>query len=417
MIAKAVTQFFAFKLNDAAKNIDEARFALFSPTGRTSEQEWADSLYITPSLRLVETPEFEFSVNALYPSATSIPPAAVLRLEAGKQNRSYPIAALPLKDKFSFKLSPGDYELKATILIGARALATTTQTISLVPELSKKLASIKADAERPGTATATTDLETLRSLMSILDSLGAGKTLETNYPAAALASEAAEIASSLKAGQAYLGPKRNGRQWVTFALPGGPLKTRISIPARTGNQTPLLIAIHGAGGSENMMFDGYGAGRIISMAETRGWIVVSPQATGTKPDSIVALIDAIDKMYHIDRSRVFVAGHSMGAMLTLATIQKSASSFAAAAAVSGGISLNSITEEVRRLPFYVSAGSDDFALAGVRKLHDALTAGGIKQLEYKEFPGIEHLMAFEVSLDGMFQVFDRISKSAGKASK
>lgn len=416
LIGKAVTQFFAFKLNDAAKNIDEARYALFSESGRPPEKAWADSLYVTPAFRIIGSPEFEFTLNALYETSVPMPAGAEIRLEIGNQKRSYPVSALPLKDRFSFKLPPGDYELKTTVMVRGRALAMSSQTVSYLANASTRIQKMKYVFDMPGQASET-DRRTYSSIGSILGSLSEGKTLETNYPAAALIKEADELTTSLQTGRAYLGLKRRGRQWVTFALPTGTLKTRLSIPSTAVEGAPLLLAIHGAGGSENMMFDGYGAGRIVSMAEARGWVVVSPQATGTKPESIVELIDAVDKLYHIDRSRVFIAGHSMGAMLTLASIQKSPSSFAAAAAVSGGISLAGLSDELKRLPLYVSAGSEDFALPGVRKLHEALIAGGIKQLEYREFPGIEHLMAFEVSLDGMFRVFDQVAKSHLKKSR
>lgn len=117
----------------------------------------------------------------------------------------------------------------------------------------------------------------------------------------------------------YMG--RSGDTWH-----GLPLTTDVHLPARifvpesalAKDSMPLLIALHGAGGNENMFIDGYGAGVITRLAEEHGFAVVSPLAAplmdlGLAFDTIV---DTMKQLYSIDESRVYVIGHSLGAALT-----------------------------------------------------------------------------------------------------
>ena len=46
---------------------------------------------------------------------------------------------------------------------------------------------------------------------------------------------------------------------------------RVQIPAGAPTDAPVVIALHGAGGSENMFFESYGAGAAPKEAKKRGW--------------------------------------------------------------------------------------------------------------------------------------------------
>ena len=60
--------------------------------------------------------------------------------------------------------------------------------------------------------------------------------------------------------------------------------------AAKGKPLPLVIALHGAGGSENMFFDAYGNGKIVDLCRKRGWLLVAPRLSffglGMPVDSI-----------------------------------------------------------------------------------------------------------------------------------
>lgn len=78
---------------------------------------------------------------------------------------------------------------------------------------------------------------------------------------------------------------------------------------------PLLIALHGAGGDERMFFTAYGAGRLYPEAMRRGMVVVTPNSSGfaRHPWALDSFIAVIDRSHPVDRARVYLLGHSMGA--------------------------------------------------------------------------------------------------------
>lgn len=78
---------------------------------------------------------------------------------------------------------------------------------------------------------------------------------------------------------------------------------------------PVLVALHGAGGNEHMFVEAYGAGRLGALAREQGFVVISPATVSLaqRPDALAALLEAAEAEVPVDRSRVFLLGHSMGA--------------------------------------------------------------------------------------------------------
>src|SRR5262249_47326689 len=153
---------------------------------------------------------------------------------------------------------------------------------------------------------------------------------------------------------------------------------------------PVVFALHGAGVDENMFFESYGAGRIVRECEKRGWVLVAPRG-GLSPDGppVVKLFDKLAERYPLDRKRVFVVGHSMGAAQAIS--QAADGKFAAVAALAGG---GKVTKPAAfaELPVFVGVGEKDaLALSSSRALAKSLTASGAKSVISKEYPGVEHL--------------------------
>jgi len=78
---------------------------------------------------------------------------------------------------------------------------------------------------------------------------------------------------------------------------------------------PLLILLHGAGGDESMFFFGYGQGIYPKLGVEAGMVVVAPNTTQmlTLPNAFDDLLKMLEELYSIDRSRIYLVGHSMGA--------------------------------------------------------------------------------------------------------
>jgi predicted esterase len=108
-----------------------------------------------------------------------------------------------------------------------------------------------------------------------------------------------------------------GDMWMSVHVEGAPIACRIYRPTRLakGMSHPVVIALHGAGGNEHMFMETLGAGRIKALADRHGFIVVSPStlAIMSKQSGFVEFLDQINKLHPIQRDRVSLIGHSMGA--------------------------------------------------------------------------------------------------------
>jgi predicted peptidase len=172
---------------------------------------------------------------------------------------------------------------------------------------------------------------------------------------------------------------------------------------------PLVVALHGAGGSENLYFEGYGNGRIVQECEKRGWLLVSPRSglLGGAPP-VAEIVKVLAERYPIDPKRVFLVGHSMGAAQAVDLVQRHPGMFAAAACLGGGGRVRKV-EAFADVPVYVGVGSRDFALRGAKALHKSLTDGGAKRATFQEYPDLEHLVIVREALPDVFAVFDRVA--------
>jgi len=86
-----------------------------------------------------------------------------------------------------------------------------------------------------------------------------------------------------------------------------------------------------------MFMAAYGVGRIKNLAEQHGFVVASPlnSPLSAQPTVFDALIDSVAADYPIDRSRIYLIGHSMGAGVALAWSKLRTDKVAASALIAG----------------------------------------------------------------------------------
>lgn len=138
---------------------------------------------------------------------------------------------------------------------------------------------------------------------------------------------------------------------------------RLHVPAglAAGEDVPLLVALHGGTGTADQFEASAG---FEDLADTEGFIVVTPNGVGTGPDNalqtwnggyccgpamnqdvddvgfLVALVDEVARDHPVDRDRVFAAGHSNGAIMAYRLACEASDTFAAIGAVAGSLGVD-----------------------------------------------------------------------------
>ena len=418
-LLKATTAFFSFRLGEAGRELDRARFALESETPVSSHRQWATSLFVAAAPRILDArrSELRLKLQSFYDVDATVPEKAEwrVRLLSGSRDATLTemrrtISDLPASMTMSLKdLPAGDHRLRIEIMIGGEGQSIMEQSISLDWDLKARLERLKKlpheDAHR------SIEGQTFGELRKIVQQLADGKTLETNYPAARLLAEAEAVPDAIRKGEQFYAWPKTGQFWLRIAAGANKETVRIFIPDKLAKDrpVPLIIALHGAGGSENMFFDGYGNGKIVGLCKERGWILVAPRLTPfAAPIKTEELIGELAGRWPIDKKRIFLVGHSMGAMQAVQIAQRLPKQIAGVAALGGGQKIDA--EPLVDVPVFLGVGSRDFLLRSVHTLHDCLTAAEVKTVVFREYPDLEHLVIVQQALPEVFAFFDGIAK-------
>lgn len=420
----AVRAFFSLKLRDAGKAIDEARFALKPGEPPTPEVRQATALFVQLDRRLLDRqePSLAFTLDRFYPQTRAVGDLdLVFEVKQGDTAHAFEfanVANLPFEGNLRLPSFGEDVDLRLTYRVqrAGTVLAEDQLGISLVLDVQERLRRLRElDEKLPIEKEArTTARLTLRHLTQLLSNLAKPGTPETDYPAARLLAQAEAIGRKLadpaRGDELPFGKDLPGQFWLM--LPTGTARTvaRIQVPGKTAppGGWPVVFALHGAGGSENMFFDTYGVGKVATLAAERGWLLVAPRsALGSA--SLPDLLAELAKHYPVDAGRVFVVGHSMGAGQALAAAVKEPGKYRAIAALGGGRPIK-VSEPLKAVPFFVGVGTKDFAYDGAKRLAESLKKAGVAQVEYREYPEIEHLVIVQHALPEVFAFFDQLAK-------
>jgi predicted esterase len=132
---------------------------------------------------------------------------------------------------------------------------------------------------------------------------------------------------------------RTGRTWRLLTTDQGLAPYNIHTPAQAPTTPwPVVIAFHGAGGDEFMFMTGYGDGELRRQADQRGFLAVSPRAElfMNNPANLEKLIEELARDHTIDRARIYLLGHSMGAGAVTSLASARPDLVAAGVALAGG---------------------------------------------------------------------------------
>lgn len=174
---------------------------------------------------------------------------------------------------------------------------------------------------------------------------------------------AREIGELQRGNEPYI--QRDGDTWRMLTVGGTQVPFRVFAPPTRddGAKRPLIIALHGAGGDENMFMDAYGAGVIKTLATEKDFIVVSPLTYPIAGDAALldALIDEMTTCYAIDPTRVYLIGHSLGAGAAMGLAMARPDRIAATCCIAGA---GGIVPQSKNMPPMLIIAAELDALAG-----------------------------------------------------
>lgn len=225
-------------------------------------------------------------------------------------------------------------------------------------------------------------------LRLLVDTISPERSAEfLSKPADLAAAVTREIAMLAKGQNPYA--KATGDRWTAYRGVGGdvvPMRI-MAPPAAATKPVGVLIALHGAGGDENMFPMSYGRGIAARLAFEAGLLFVSPATTAfmKSPEQFDSLMTALRADYRIDASRVYVMGHSMGAGAAARLAQQRPRELAAVACLAGGAA---VTVAGAPPMLFIGASLDPIIPARTVQAAAAGTPGSL----YEERPNEGHTL-------------------------
>jgi predicted esterase len=415
----AVRSFFTLKLSAAASQLDEAWFTVRSGASPDSAERAAIATAVTATPLLADpTAEtlsvaFEPFYETEQDAAGGVP--GRLRLSildgAGETLAERPSDWAEATGTIQWQTGPlpeGDLTLVVERLSDDPPIEIARIGLSRVERLRDRLAVLKVSGNDwpEGTPTARA---TVAALLPLFDALAGGRGQETDFPAARLVrfAEAIRADGAMPAGT-IAAAARGADLWLTLSDGRGEVPVRLRAPADATGPLPVLFLHHGAGGSENMFFDTCGAGRAATLGVERGWLVVAPRQGlfGLALD-VEGMLDILEDSFVIDRSRVFLIGHSMGAGQVAKQVGLHPEAVAAAVALGGGAAAPA-GEKAKHVSWFVAAGAADFGRPGAAALAKRLEAAGA-DVDSREYPDVEHMVIVQAALDDVFRFLDAVA--------
>jgi poly(3-hydroxybutyrate) depolymerase len=218
-----------------------------------------------------------------------------------------------------------------------------------------------------------------------------------------------------------------------------PYRTYVPTTYTGAKAFPLIIALHGLGGTEDAFFDNYEK-KLPPLAESHGYIVASPLGyrvdgsygwgLGTPPadpntkrtqdfseQDVMQVLARVRQLYKIDDSRIYLMGHSMGAIGTWKIAPKFPDIWAAIAPFSGSGAAATL-ERIRNVPEIIVHGDADptVNVAGSRAMVAKLKELGT-EFKYIEVPGGLHSDVVAPNIAAVIDFFDAHRKAVKSTSQ
>lgn len=424
----AVRNFFALSLSAAGKQLDEAWRVVRAEAvvGELERQVIHLQLLATPHCADSSTNELTVQLKPFYKGEVDKEADSETQIQlhlklVDAQRAVVAEHTLTLAEAktgsqwLTGKLAEGDYQLVPEVRLGEELFQWPQATLTRVDDLENRLLRLEQSLVAAYGKMNDTLFASLSDAVVLLRAMQAGTVQEIDFPAArrlrfceAMLEAQHEDNRDLKDSQLATCIATEASEndvWLSLAVGRKNVAVRLRAPAEAALPLPVLFLFHGAGGSENMFFETYGAGRVVEEGLKRGWLVVAPRQGlfGLSLD-VKAQLDVLEGLFEIDRSQVLLLGHSMGAGQVIRETGLHPQLPLAAVALGGGGRAKQ-PEALQDIAWFIGAGEQDFGRSGAQQLHESLTAAQVPSI-YRDYPDVEHMVIVQAAIDDVFQFLD-----------
>lgn len=413
---------------------------------------WSDSLDLSTSLllrtdRVIIDPTQPYTLRLAqqYKASAPIPGNTLARVfvragmqgEGGKEIARFKIPvtdllALPYAMKLDLRDVPtGRYSIGVELGDSANVIASTALAVVVRAGIDQTVARLEADAKAAPAELRAEILYPVDRMRNVNRGLLELRTLDTEKDFAA----ADSVAMAVKQHRDPFA-NRTGDIKRHYLLDAANeiMPYRVYVPSsyKAGTASPLIIALHGLGATEDSFFDSYGK-KLPELAEQHGYIVATSLGyrvdggygwgVGTPPaDSaarrsselseldVMQVLAQVRRQYNVDPKRIYLMGHSLGAIGTWKVAAKYPDIWAALGLFSGQGQAAS-AEQLKLIPEFVVHGDADptVNVRGSRTMVAALKALNA-ELVYVEVQGGNHNSVVVPNLGGMIEFFNTHKK-------
>ncbi|MBI1876245.1 MAG: dienelactone hydrolase family protein [Acidobacteria bacterium] len=323
------------------------------------------------------------------------------------------------------------YMLDIEILDDARSLGTASLRVAVQQGLEARLRALDTAAAK-GPASVGADL---RYPMDFMRKVNRGLVEPGSFDLAKELAAAEAVAAAARGGADPF-PKRTGDFERHYVLEEAReiMPYRVHVPkAYNGSKPfPLIVALHGLGANEDSFLDGYSK-RLPELAEQHGYLVAAPlgyrvdgfygsgvagsndpvtrRTRELSEQDVMQVLARMRRDYKIDEQRIYLMGHSMGAIGTWYLTAKYPDVWAAVAPFSG-LGTPASVARMKHIPQFVVHGDADptVNVSGSRTMVAEMKKLGV-DVTYIEVAGGNHINVVVPNLAAMMDFFDAKRKA------
>lgn len=330
------------------------------------------------------------------------------------------------------------YQLAIEVMEDARTLGTVTLNVGLRKGLDEGVARLEADANRAPENFRADILFPIDRMRNV----NRGRLELRTFDPDKDFSEAQTVAATARSGKNPF-EKRTGDFKRHYLLQPAreimPFRMYVPTSYNGSRAFPLIVALHGLGGTEDSFFDGYDK-KFPELAEQRGYLVAAPLGyrvdgsygwgLGNPPadptirrnqelseQDVMQVLQLVRQQYKVDETRIYLSGHSMGGIGTWKIAAKYPEVWAAIAPFAGN-GTPATLERMKSIPEIVVHGDADptVDVQGSRNMVAKAKELGI-EVKYIEVPGGNHGNVVAPNFGAVFDFFDTHRKGARSSTQ